>query len=317
MAKENNQNSESSFDGAWITIGSFDGIHRGHQQIIRKLVQGAHREKQQAVVITFYPNPAVVLRSISTPYYLTAPEEKSRILHGMGVDSVLAIKFDKDLSQKTAEEFMVMLHGRLKFSCLLIGYDFRLGANREGDIHKLEEIGGKLGYCVRSMDPVEWENGTVSSSRIREYLHRGDVSTTAEYLGRYYEIKGEVVHGDGRGKHIGLHTANIQPWKNKIIPSKGVYAAYVRFNGKIFQSVVNIGSRPTFYDHPVEQTIEIYILDFDEDIYGSNLRLFFVEFIRPEEKYDSVEALMDVIRNDITHAREVLSNAPAKKYIPA
>ena len=317
MPKDNNRNSEASFDGAWITIGSFDGIHRGHQQIIQKLVQGTHRENQQAVVVTFYPNPSVVLRSISTPYYLTTPEEKSRILHDMGVDSVLTIKFDKDLSQKTAEEFMAMLHDRLKFSCLLIGYDFRLGANREGDIHRLGEIGGKLGYCVRSVDPVERENGTVSSSRIREYLHRGDVGTTAEYLGRYYEVKGEVVHGDGRGKHIGLPTANIQPWKNKITPSKGVYAAYVRFNENIFQSVVNIGSRPTFYDHPVEQTIEIYILDFDEDIYGSNLRLFFVECIRPEEKFDSVEAPMDVIRNDTTHAREVLSNAPAKKYIPA
>ena len=317
MSKKNNHNPVPSCNGAWITIGSFDGVHQGHQQIIRELVIGAHKEHQLAVVVTFFPNPAVVVREIQTLFYLTTVEEKTRLLTAMGVDSVLSIAFNKELSRMSAESFMSMLHDRLQFSCLLIGYDFRLGANREGDIQSLEEIGKNLGFCVRSIPPVENNDKPVSSSLIRNLLKSGNVESAADFLGRFYELEGKVIHGDGRGKHIGLPTANIQPWDKKIIPASGVYAAFVRINGMIHPSVMSIGVRPTFYDHPTKQTIEIHILDFKEEIYGENLQLYFVSCIRPEKKFDSIETLMEQIRKDINHAREVLSNAPAKKYLPA
>jgi len=316
MSKKNNPNPDISC-GAWVTIGSFDGVHLGHQQIIQELVKGAHEEQQLAVVLTFFPNPAVVLRGIKTPFYLTTAEEKTRLLTAMGIDSVLSIAFDKDLSGMSAESFMSMLHDRMQFSCLLIGYDFRLGANREGDIQTLEEIGNKLGYCVRSISPVENNDRPISSSLIRNLLRPGNVESAADYLGRYYELQGKVIHGDGRGKHIGLPTANIKPWGKKIIPAGGVYSAFVKIDGMLHPSVVSIGVRPTFYDSPAEQTIEIHILDFKLDIYEKNLQVYFVSRIRSEEKFKSIKSLMEQIQKDINHAREVLSNAPAKKNIPA
>lgn len=313
---DHHQNNEGlSHHGAWITIGSFDGVHKGHQRIIQKLVEGAHLLKQPAVVVTFFPHPAVVLRETKGPYYLTTPQEKLGVFKMMGADSVLTLHFDKELSRMNAEKFMALLHHRLHFSCLLIGYDFHLGADREGDIHKLHTIGENLGYSVRSVSPLKRDSQPVSSSRIREFIQKGDVKTAADHLGRYYAMQGTVVPGDGRGKQIGLPTANIQSWERKIVPAAGVYAAFVKLFDKRYPSVVNIGNRPTFYDQPVERTIEVHILDFDQDIYALNLELFFVEWIRAEEKFDATEKLLKQIRKDIEHAREVLSNAPTKKNL--
>ncbi len=317
MARNIKEEDISSYCGAWITIGSFDGIHKGHQRIINKLIQGARNFGQRAVVITFYPNPAEVLGKKEPPFYLTTPEEKDRILQEMGVDSILTLRFDKELSRMTAREFITMLHEQIHFSCLMIGYDFRLGAEREGDIHELREIGECLGYCVRAAEAVEKGKSPVSSTRIRDLLLEGKVEKAAKHLGRFYEISGEVIHGYGRGKHIGFPTANIMPWIKKIIPAASVYAVFAELDGELLPGVINIGYRPTFYKKPVERTIELHIMDFSRDIYGKELRILFVKCIRTEKKFESAKVLMKEIHHDIKVAKKALSDASTKKNLPA
>ena len=302
-------------NGAWITIGSFDGVHIGHQQIIKTLVEGAKAENASSVIVTFFPHPAKVLRPFPDPFYLTSPEEKDKMLSNQNVDSVLTIKFDRELASLTADEFMGILHRQLNFSCLLIGYDFRLGANREGDFQSLQKIGEKMGYCVRAIEPLQSSSKIVSSSLIRKLISDGDLATANALLGHQYAIRGEIVHGDGRGKHIGIPTANIDPWKEKLIPRIGVYAALAELDGKLHHAVVNIGLRPTFYNMPILQTIEVHLLDFNQEIYGSLLNLNFIKRIRDEVKFNSAEELMSQIRKDILECREVLENAANKKSL--
>jgi riboflavin kinase/FMN adenylyltransferase len=301
--------------GAWITIGSFDGVHIGHQQIIKTLQDGAIKNKTSSIVVTFFPHPAKVLRTFPEPFYLSTPEEKDSALTKLGLSSVLTIRFNQLIAGLTAHDFIKILHNQLKFSCLLIGYDFKLGANREGDIHRLREIGEELGYCVRAIEPLQATSLVVSSSLIRKLISEGDISTANTMLGRPYPISGAIVHGDGRGKHIGIPTANIEPWSEKLIPKTGVYAALAELNGSHYQSVVNIGNRPTFYSTPSQQTIEVHLLDFSKDIYGSWLCLNFVKRIRDEVKFNSAEDLMLQIRKDIKDSREVLVHATSKKNL--
>jgi riboflavin kinase/FMN adenylyltransferase len=303
--------------GAWITIGSFDGVHIGHQQIIKTLQDGAIKNKTSSIVVTFFPHPAKVLRTFPEPFYLSTPEEKDSALTKLGLSSVLTIRFNQLIAGLTAHDFIKILHNQLKFSCLLIGYDFKLGANREGDIHRLREIGEELGYCVRAIEPLQATSLVVSSSLIRKLISEGDISTANTMLGRPYPISGAIVHGDGRGKHIGIPTANIEPWSEKLIPKTGVYAALAELNGSHYQSVVNIGNRPTFYSTPSQQTIEVHLLDFSKDIYGSWLCLNFVKRIRDEVKFNSAEDLMLQIRKDIKDSREVLVHATTKKNLSA
>ena len=316
MQSNNHGKSDASICGAWVTIGSFDGIHKGHQRIIKKIVGGARKFGERAIVVTFFPHPTEVLGKKIQVFYLNTPEEKDEIFKNMGVDSVLTFLFDKELSRMSTREFIGMLHRQLDFSCLLIGYDFRLGADRKGDIHTLRDIGEELGYCIRAIDPLKKRSSPVSSSAIRALIKEGNVQKAAALLGRDYEVRGEIIHGDGRGKHIGIPTANMMPWKKKVIPGIGVYAAFARLGGCTYKAVVNIGCRPTFYEQPVKRTIEVHLLDFNRNIYGETIRMFFVKHIRSEEKFDSAEALMRKIQHDIEVAKKVLSRGTAKKHIP-
>jgi riboflavin kinase/FMN adenylyltransferase len=301
--------------GAWITIGSFDGIHLGHQAIIKELVRGSHRSHDPAVVVTFFPHPSKVLGGTNGRFYLTLPEEKDQMLAAMGVSSVLTLKFDRVLASQSAEEFIRMLHQQMKFSCLLVGFDFRLGANRSGDIHTLSQLGKELGYCVHTIQPFRDSTQTVSSTIIRDMIKKGDIWGASRLLNRLYSVQGKVVHGDGRGKHIGLPTANLDIWKEKLLPGAGVYAAWADLNGQKLASVVNIGYRPTFYDQPEIQTIEAYLLDFNQDIYGKNLQLDFIKCIRPEIKFSSADELMQQIKQDIDQSHEVFSHVTTQKHL--
>ncbi len=316
MGPDNTENKIKQ-QGAWITIGSFDGVHIGHQQIIKTLVEGAKADNTASVIVTFYPHPAKVLRPFSDPFYLSTPEEKDNTLSSLKLSSVLTIRFDRKLASLSAYEFMSILHNQLKFSCLLIGYDFRLGANREGDIQKLREIGEKMGYCVRAIEPLQSTSQVVSSSLIRKLISDGDITTANAMLGHWYSVSGEIVHGDGRGKHIGIPTANIEPWSEKLIPKIGVYTALAELDGSLHHAVVNIGRRPTFYNTPVLQTIEVHLIDFNRDVYGSLFNLNFIKRIRDEVKFGSAEELMSQIRKDIMDSREVLENATTKKNLSA
>lgn len=300
---------------AWVTIGTFDGVHLGHRSILDNLVKGARENYSQAIVVTFFPYPSKVLKKTIDPYYLTTPEEKDRLIAATGVDSILTLHFDHPLASQTAREFMEMLCHQLHFTCLLIGYDFRLGRNREGDIQTLKSIGEKLGYCVRALHAHMHNAQPVSSSRIRSLLAAGDVQTAASLLGRYYEVSGEVIHGDGRGRHIGIPTANLDVWREKMVPASGVYAARSEIDGKILQAVINIGSRPTFYNGGAAQTIEAHLLDFHEEIYGRLMKLQLIKRLRPETRFEDASALMIQIKRDIEETRELLANASIEKNL--
>jgi riboflavin kinase/FMN adenylyltransferase len=308
---------DSKRGGAWLTIGSFDGVHSGHQKIIQMLVEKSRQQNSPSVVLTFFPHPVKVLRGFKDPFYLTTPAEKDRYISSLGVTSLLTMQFSQAISQLPAYDFMQMLHERLHFSCLLIGYDFHLGKDREGSFDRLSEIGKEMGYCVEAIDPLKSGEEPVSSSRIRNNLMDGNLDEANRLCKRWYELSGEIVHGDGRGRHIGIPTANIATWAEKLIPMPGIYATWSKIEGRFIPGVVNIGVRPTFYDQPTQQTIEVHLFDFDEDIYGKEMRLFFVQRIRDEEKFSSADALMKQIYDDIKKSKEVLANAPAEKNIPA
>jgi len=296
-------------DHAWATIGSFDGVHRGHQAVIRRLVDGAHQDGVPAVVITFFPHPSVVLRGSNGPFFLTTPEERAALLDALGVDVVVTLRFDRQMATLTAEEFMRWLSAHLGLQRLFVGYDFALGRGREGNTTRLRELGEQLGYTLELTEPYEIGGEPVSSSRIRALLSRGSVSEVTELLGRPYALSGDIVRGDGRGHGLGIPTANLSVWQERIVPAVGVYATWAMIDGERHAAVTNIGVRPTFENEPVFARIETHLLDFDRDLYGQKLQLEFIEYLRREQRFPSIQALLDQIHQDIARTREVLEHA--------
>ena len=301
----------------WITIGSFDGVHLGHQKIVETLGNGALENRVKATAISFYPHPAVVLRDIEAPFYITTLEEKNSLLKRFGVNEIINFTFDKDFYRLSPREFVQLVQERSTFSKLLIGYDFRLGADRAGGQEALKEIGRDLGFGVDVISPVLFDHEPISSSRIRQALADGNLALANAMLGYPFFISGRVVHGDGRGKHIGLPTANVFPWPKKLIPAPGVYAAFTEIDAVMHLSVINIGHRPTFYTADAIQTIETHVLDFSDEIYDKQIGIHFIERLRPELKFDGVAALMTQIKYDIIKAKEILSDATKPPNIPA
>ena len=295
-------------EGAWVTIGSFDGVHLGHQAIIRRLVEGAHAAGLPAVAITFFPHPSKVLRGNGSPFYLTTPEERAELLSGLGVDVAITLKFDKELASHSADEFMGMLASHLKLRHLLVGHDFALGKGREGNYARLEELGKKYEYEIEAFSALTVNGDLVSSSRIRELIGQGNMPLAASYLGRWYAVEGTVVKGDGRGRTIGVPTANLDVWHERLLPANGIYATFARVNGVNYPSATNVGVRPTFENQSPQPLIEAHLLDFQQDLYGMNLRVEFVRFLRPEERYSSIQALVDQMQLDIQQARDLLSD---------
>jgi riboflavin kinase / FMN adenylyltransferase len=301
----------------WITIGSFDGVHLGHQKILETLKNGAQESRAKAAAISFFPHPAVVLRDIEDPFYITTLDEKNALLKRFGANEIINFTFDKDFSRLSPREFVQLVRERSNFSKLLIGYDFRLGADRAGGQEALKEIGKEMGFSVDVISPVLFDDQPVSSSRIRQALAEGNLAQANAMLGYPFFISGEVVHGDGRGKHIGLPTANVFPWPKKIIPAPGVYAAFTEIDAVMHLSVISIGYRPTFYGADAVQTIESHVLDYAEQIYEKAIGIHFIERLRPELKFDGVDALMTQIKYDIIKAKEILSDAAKPPNIPA
>lgn len=296
-------------DHAWATIGSFDGVHRGHQAVIRTLVEGAHQAGVPAVVITFFPHPSVVLRGSNGPFFLTTPEERAALLDDLGVDVIVTLRFDRQMAALTAEDFMRWLSAHLGLQRLFVGYDFALGRGREGNADRLRELGELLGYVLELTEPFEIGGEPVSSSRIRALLNRGSVSEASELLGRPYALTGEIVRGDGRGHGLGIPTANLSVWQERIIPAVGVYATWGLVDGVRHAAVTNIGVRPTFENEPVFARIETHLLDFDRDLYGQKMQLEFIQYLRREQRFPSIQALLDQIHQDIARTREVLEHA--------
>jgi riboflavin kinase/FMN adenylyltransferase len=294
-------------EGVWLTIGSFDGVHRGHQEIIHSLTAEAHQNGASAVVLTFFPHPAEVVRGRNFPFYLTTPEEKAEILGDLGVDYVITHPFDHQVAATPALEFMNHLHEHLGMRHLKIGHDFALGRGRDGDAQALSEIGKTLGYSVEQIAPFMLDGQIVSSSRIRFMLGVGQVAEAAHLLGRNFSITGKVVLGDQRGRTIGFPTANLELWQMRTIPAAGVYVCRTAVNGIAYDAVTNIGVRPTFEANPVPPRVEAHLLDFDGNLYGTSLKLEFVTRLRGEQRFASVNDLIAQIHRDVEAARQILA----------
>jgi len=298
---------EANLQDSWLTIGVFDGVHRGHQEIIKKLTTGAHTNDAPAVVLTFDPHPASVLSEHEIKC-LTLPDERADLLGKLGVDVVITERFTRELSTVTAYDFMSRLTHQLGLQHLLIGYDFALGKGREGNAARLTEIGSELGYNVEVIAALSDKSGVISSTEIRKLIEVGNVAEAARLLGRPYSLHGPVIHGDGRGRTIDVPTANISYSHDKMIPAKGIYACWAFLKNKKYQAAINIGTNPTFTPDKQSPNVEAHLLDFHEDIYGKDVQLELVARLRDELKFDSVETLLEQIWRDVEDTKRILSN---------
>lgn len=298
---------ELDLQKSWLTIGVFDGVHRGHQQIIHELIAQAHAANAPAAVLTFWPHPASVLTDRPVKC-LTTPDERAALLSALGVDYVIAQTFDRELANTPAHEFVGRLKVHLGLAHLLIGYDFALGKGREGGATRLTEMGREFGYEVKIVPALSDESGVISSTEIRKLVATGDVAEASLLLGHYYEVHGPVVHGDSRGRDLGFPTANIEYPDQKILPANGVYACRVWVDGAAHAGAINVGVRPQFHETAGKPLVEAFILDFNGDLYGHDLRLEFVERLRAEKRFPSVEALIEQMHRDVDRARQVVSD---------
>jgi len=296
---------ELQLSGSCVSIGSFDGVHIGHQKLIADLKLSAEKHHVPAVVLTFFPHPAVFLKQIETPYYLTTPDEKSGILSDHGVDVLISLPFTRELAEMTAVEFMELLRKHTGIKELVVGPGFTLGKNRSGTIETLTDVGRSLGFTVKSISPETQSEEIVSSSQIRKMLDLGDVQGAALALGRPYSVLGTVVNGDGRGRKIGFPTANLDSWPQKKLPAIGVYRCLTFLDGKEYLCVGNVGYRPTFTDNTKKVFVEIHLLDYKGDLYGRELQVKFTHRLRGEVKFSSFEELVTQIHCDIETAREL------------
>lgn len=287
-----------------ITVGTFDGVHRGHQEVLDELVSIARERSQRSVLVSFDPHPLKVLRPDDAPKLLTTPVEKEDIIIQYGIDLVAHIPFTHELSEYEPERFVTeILIGQYGLDHLVIGYDHGFGKGRSGDVETLRKIGAELGFGVTVVEPYRMRGETISSSKIRRALVDGDVAFAADSLGRPYSLRGHVVRGNGMGaRELGMPTANIainDP--DKLVPCEGIYA--VRSEGR--PGVAHIGPRPTIGD--ARQTIEVHLFGFSGDLYGQPLSMEFYERIRGIEKFDSMEELRKAMHQDAQKARAILS----------
>ncbi len=299
---------EVTLPGSWLTVGVFDGVHRGHQQIIKKLAAGAHANGLPAVVLTFDPHPAKVFGRGDIKL-LTLPGERARLLGEYGVDVVITQTFDRQLADTSAFDFMRRLKTQLGLERLILGYDSTLGKDREGNAARLTEIGSELGYAVETVSALGDESGVVSSTEIRKLVTVGKVEEAARLMGHPYSLQGLVSHGDQRGRGIGFPTANLEYAREKVMPAGGIYACRAYLGGERHMAAVNLGTNPTFTPDKQTLNVEAYLLDFDRDIYGEMMRLEFVARLRDEMRYASVETLIRQIRLDVEQTRAILGTA--------
>jgi len=299
---------EVTLQDCWLTVGVFDGVHRGHQRVINQLTAGTRATGVPAVVLTFDPHPAKIFGRGDIKL-LTLPGERARLLGEYGVDIVITQLFDTALANITALDFMRRLKTQLGLTQLILGYDSALGKNREGNVVRLTEIGLGLGYAVETVSALDDESGVISSTEIRKLVSVGNVAEAARLLGHPYQLQGLIAHGDQRGRTIGFPTANLNYAREKVIPAGGIYACWAYVRGEKYQAAVNIGTNPTFTPDKQTLNVEAYLLEFDQDIYDEMVSLEFVSRLRNELRYDSVDALVKQIGRDVDQTRAVLGTA--------
>lgn len=289
-----------------LTIGTFDGVHLGHQKIIKKVVEAARNEQLLSTVFTFFPHPRKIVQHDDQLKLIHTLEEKRQSFTDLGVDLLIIQPFDEAFANLTAEEFVVILVQHLKVKKVIIGYDHRFGKNRTANIDDMRLFGEKYGFEVQEISVEEVDEVSVSSTKIREALNKGDVTTAQHYLGTPYVLTGKVVHGLKLGRTLGYPTANIEVAEDyKLIPKDGVYAVYSFINGQKVYGMMSIGQNPTIKGKGA--SIEVYFFDFKADLYGQQLTIEFIQYLRPEQKFDSVELLKKQLNDDETAARKAIA----------
>ena len=304
MKAKNELEQQSWFGPSVVTIGVFDGVHRGHQYLLDRLKLKAEAEACQSVVVTFLNHPSTALRPETSIHYLLPTDQRIRLLNNTGVDQVVSITFDKELSRLDPAQFLQLLSGVVDLKGLVVGPDFAMGHQREGTVPVLQKLGLDLGFTVEAVKPIESDAGWVSSTAIRQSLTDGRVKLASDMLGYLFTLSGQVVHGEGRGKELGFPTANLSLAPQIIVPADGIYATWVRVEGKRLPSATSIGTRPTFGSNA--RTVETHILDVSENFYGSDLVLELVDRLRDEWRFKTVDDLINQMHRDVLEARIVL-----------
>ncbi len=292
-----------------VTVGFFDGVHAGHRYLVDELKGIAAERGLKSRIVTFTEHPRQVIQSDYKPLLLSPPEDKLRMLDNTGVDLCTALHFDMQMAVMDAETFMrEVLYERLGARCLLMGHDHKFGHDNIPDFNTYRKIGEGIGIEVIQAKAFIWNGRPVSSSRIRTCLSSGEVEDATEMLGYHYTLKGTVVHGLKNGRKMGFPTANLGPYCELMqIPVNGVYAALASVQGQTFKSMLNIGYRPTVNGDASTRTIEAHLLDFNRDIYGEELSLSIVDYLRPERRFDSLQALSAQLTKDRDTISQILS----------
>ena len=293
-----------------LTIGVFDGVHRGHQHLLKRVVEEASRKGMLSGVLTFVNHPRSVLVPDTCISYITSVEDRLTLLKEAGIDMVIPLHFDMELSRLRAHEFTGLLQERLRMAGLVMGYNFAMGYKREGTPETLATIGNEQGFFVNVVDAVSVEGGRVSSTVIRDSVTAGDVAEASELLGRPFSLCGKVVVGDGRGRTLGFPTANLDYSEDRLAPGNGVYATWACVGDDRYMAATNVGVRPTFGEN--ERIVEAFLLDFDGDLYGKDITLEFVGRLRDELRFESAEALVTQMHVDVEQARETLKGSAAR-----
>ncbi len=295
------------FPNPVLTLGNFDGVHLGHQAIFKQVVDRAKSIKGTSIAFTFEPHPLKVLAPERSPRLLNTFHGKMKLIEGSGMQIVICADFTREFAEQHPEEFAreVLVNG-IGVREVYVGYDYAFGKGREGSIASLRTMGDSLGFSVGVVEAVRVQEMIVSSSRIRELISGGEVGSVRQFLGRYYAIEGNVVHGANRGHTLGFPTANIQT-ANELLPSFGVYAVRMIIGGLHHNGVAAIGVRPTFGNGPV--SIEVFLFDYDGNLYGKHIEVEFIKRLRGEQKFPDADALVKQMQKDVLQAKEVLAAA--------
>ena len=297
-----------------MTIGTFDGVHRGHQHLLAQLVARARESDRLSAVLTFYPHPRSILYPEKRLDCLTTPEERAALIETSGLDLLVLLPFTRKLADTSASAFVQILYRQLQMREIWVGKGFAMGHRREGNIAELRDLSSELGFTLRVMEPLLDQGKPISSTRIRKLLANGQVREAARLLGRNYALSNLIVGGAQRGRTMGFPTANLALPAYRAIPANGVYAVWASVGQRRFQGVANIGIRPTF--DAGERRLEVHLFDHKGDIYGETLTVEFVCRLRAEKRFDDAAALVERIHHDIIEARQILSETDRDGQAP-
>ena len=288
-----------------VTIGVFDGVHAGHRHLLERLQLRAEEKSVLSAVLTFNPHPQSVLHPQSQLHWLSDVEDRVKSLQGLGIDLVAVLTFSLEVARLSAREFMSLVKKHLRMRGVMVGPDFALGRGREGGVHLLSTLGRELEFSVETIPPYTINGEVVSSTLIRQALAEGDTRKVHSLMGRYFHVEGTVITSDKRGRVLGFPTANLDVKPQQALPGNGIYATITRIDGKQFPSATSIGTRPTFGGG--KKTMETYLLDYDGDLYGRDMRVEFVHRLRDEQCFSSSEELKIQIEKDVREVAAILA----------